>query len=122
MSSQTTLNQSSRPNTASSPSINGVPIASFATLQSTYSSTPTVNSLTTQKFPSSIIKPLERFLGSPNSSKAQLNPGAETKAEKRARKQREQEAKMTPEELRLANLMKSYGAGPPSPSNPGRKY
>ncbi|KAG8860918.1 hypothetical protein FRB96_003653 [Tulasnella sp. 330] len=124
MSSQTTSNQSTRPNTSSSsPSTHGVLMASPEVFQSTCSSTPTVNSSATQKSPSSILKPLQRFVGSPNSFGRHPDAGVETKAEKKARKQREQEAKMTPE-VRLANLMKSYGTAPTamSPSNFGGKY
>lgn len=108
MSSQTTPN-SSRPATSSSLSPSALPMASFATLQSTYTTTPTVYSSTTQLSPLSVLKPLKRFFGSSDPSQAALL--TESKAEKKQRRRSEQEARLTPEELKLANLMTSYGDG-----------
>ncbi|KAG9029625.1 hypothetical protein FRB95_005061 [Tulasnella sp. JGI-2019a] len=111
MSSQSTPN-SSKPTTTASSSPSPVHMASFATLQSTYTATPTVYSSATQKSSSSMLKPLKKFFGSSNSSQSSVTVGtSETKAEKKERMLKGQEAKMTPEELKLAKLMQTYGNG-----------
>ncbi|KAG8989630.1 hypothetical protein FRB90_002152 [Tulasnella sp. 427] len=109
------------PSPLSSPSTVVQPMMSTSTLQSTLSTSSTVADSAGKSKRASFLRALGLKTAGTSSALALLpedsEPEAgssrreETKQEKKDRKRREQEAKMTPEERRLAQLMGRYGAG-----------